>query len=449
VGQGTTLAQEPAQAAAASRAIHLAVIMVTLPGATSFAVSPEEVNQTYFGATDSVAAFMSAASYGTVTVTGATFGPFAVNGDTHYCSVGDWATSANAAAALGGVDLQSFDYFAYLFPRVGSCPWAGMAAVGDSASYINAPAKGKVGLYHAVHELMHDLGAGHANGLRCNSGGTALALSAPASCTAPAYQDPYSVMGIGAVRLPSAWERLAVGFLGDEDVARVASTAYGRYTIGDANSTSEATRLLLIERNGGGLLAIDYRRPTVAFDDYDARDPGVNGAIVRVVNPGDMDTQLVDAAPETSSWRDAPLGAGQTFIDTQDDVQISVVESGPTSVTIDVQPVGVQPPIDTTTPPPTPPTTPPPTPPAAGSPAPPTVVTAQPLGNRSVLVSWETLDQSTVDHFLVRLGRRATRTTDSLDYIFSHVRRGWHSVVIRIVDDAGLISSPLELRFRT
>ena len=212
----------------------------------------------------------------------------------------------------GGRGPVSYTNFAYLFPRVSSCPWAGMADIGGTASYINAPALGDVGLYHAVHEFGHNLGAGHEHGLHCQTNGSAVALSTASACSIEDYGDPFSVMGSGIVHAPSAWELNRMGYVSADEVTVVAATDFGSYRLPVANADAAASRLFMVRRPSGGYLTLEYRQSVAGYDAYSATEPAVTGVMIRVVaGDSETDTALVDMTPQTSSFRDAPLAVGQ------------------------------------------------------------------------------------------------------------------------------------------
>ncbi len=332
--------------------IHLAVIMVILPTSPAFVVSVADVRATYFSSVRSVATLYRAASRGTLDITGDVFGPYQIAIDDSTCAVSAWAEAAEAAAVGDNVDLSSYTNFAFLFPRTNVCPWAGLAVIGGTTSYINAPAKGDVGLYHAAHELGHDLGAGHAHSIACAADGSAVSLADPNTCTSDEYGDPFSLMGSGIVRLPSAWERVQMGLLASDEIAVLDSGTVGSFDIANLDSTGTGTRIVMLGRADGGYLTIEYRRSGGAFDTF-AGSTTSDGVFVHYV-AGDVDpaSSLLDATPDTSSMSDAFIAAGARLDDNADSLSINVTSTDAGSAQATIGPLVAHEIVGTPPPPP-------------------------------------------------------------------------------------------------
>ncbi len=318
-------------------AARLAVLVFTLPSAPTLGTTVAAVHDTYFGTGRSVAQFYREASDDTFTLTGDVYGPFALTGvEDSDCLADDWAAAARAAATSGGADLTTYTYFAYIFPRMPVCPWAGMADIGGTESFINALAAGDVGLYNAAHEFGHDLGAGHAHGWRCQSDGTPVSTGDDTTCVTQEYGDPFSLMGSGVVRLPTAWELHQMGFLADPDETFIAPGS-GRYRLPVAEDGPAADRLFLVPRAGGGYLEFEYHLSLGDFDTYGTSDPVVNGVTVRYA-PDDPSgqTSLIDSTPATSSFADAPVLDGASLSDPIGGISVTVVAADATGATIDI-----------------------------------------------------------------------------------------------------------------
>jgi hypothetical protein len=320
--------------------IRLAVIMFTLPAAASFAVTPDAVRATYFGSGRSVATFYAAASRGALQVTGDVLGPYAVAGDAASCDVGEWAAAARDSAVRAGTDLSRYSHFAYLFPRVSACPWAGLAGIGDNSSYINAPASGDVGLYHAAHELGHDLAADHAHSTRCIADGAAVALADASDCTTTQYGDPFSVMGSGIVRLPSAWERAQMGVLDPAEVVVSDSAVGASFDVAALDGTNPAVHLLLLRRPGGGYLTVEYRTAGGVFDPF-AGTSDAGGVFVHVVSDDiERTSSLLDARPATATLSDAYVTPGSQMDDIADGFAVRVTGMDAAAAHIELVAVG-------------------------------------------------------------------------------------------------------------
>ena len=305
-------------------------------GGGTFAVTKDDVRATYFGASRSVADLYKQASGGALTVAGDVFGVFDIDAPAEDCDLARWTTEARADAAAAGVDLSGYTNFAFLFPRVDSCSWAGLSDPDGNESYINAPAKGDVGLYHAAHELGHNLGAGHANALRCSIGGAPVAI-ADNACVYEDYADPYTLMGSGVVRRPSAWDRAKMGLIDDAATTTLDASARGSFEI--AAPGNAGTQLLIVRRPSAGFLILEYSRSGGSYDPFATWETATGGVIARYVRYlGEVDSGLVDATPATASLRDAALFAGRTFTDSG--VEIAVTRTGSDSATIELREPG-------------------------------------------------------------------------------------------------------------
>ena len=361
-------------------AVRVAVIMFTLPSATTFAVTPDDVRTTYFGTDRSVATLYALASRGTLQITGDVFGPYAIGGDASTCDLGTWTDAARSAATGAGVDLSSYTNFAFLFPRVDACPWAGLAAIGDSSSYINAPAPGDVGLYHAAHELGHDLGADHAHSLTCAVNGSAVSFAQPDTCTSSEYGDPFSLMGSGIVRLPSAWERMRMGLLNANELTVADAGASASYALADLDSSQPGTRLVLLRRAAGGYLTLEYRLAGGPFDTFAGTSATAGVFVHFVADDQSSDSSLLDATPSTSTMHDAYITPGSRLDDDIDGLSISVTGADSSAAQVTVGPLVVD----------QEPVTAPPSPPAA-----PTQVSGSTTGGGSAHLTWQPASDAT------------------------------------------------------
>ena len=320
-----------------STSAQLAVILFTLPGAGTLGITPADARDTYFGATNSAAQFYQEASNGAFALTGDVMGPYDLSTvDVSDCLVDDWADAAQAAASAAGVDLSGYSNFAFVFPWMSVCPWAGMADVGGANSYINGPAQGILGLYHAAHELGHNFGSGHAHAYLCSSDGTAESIGPASDCTTDEYGDPFSVMGNGVTRLPNGWERIQMGFLNAADQQIISTPGTRRVRIGTLE-TGAGVRLLRVLRADGSFLDVEYLHPYGSFDTYAASDPAVRGVLLELVAAdASAETDLLDATPSTPTFDDASLAPGRSLTDVDGGISVTVVSIDATGATLDV-----------------------------------------------------------------------------------------------------------------
>lgn len=184
---GVVAAPSPAAAATSYR---LAIVLVHV-GAES---TPEDVaalNAVAFGPTNSVVSRYAAVG---IAITGEILGPVTLPASlASSCYSGRYASAAARAAREQGISLSGYRFVAYrLFRPPDACPF-------NDSGYILDPVSVHTGTSSdgLTHELGHNLGFGHANGLLCT--GSRDYRSRPGTksgCISYEYRDGYSVMGL-------------------------------------------------------------------------------------------------------------------------------------------------------------------------------------------------------------------------------------------------------------
>jgi chitodextrinase len=340
------------------------------------------VRSVVFDSTSSVAAYYRDASYGAVALTGDVFGWYTIDATNAGCDWSTWASQARAKAQSAGVALGGYQYLVYAFPYTSSCGWAGLGYLPGSGSWIN----GSMTLRVVGHELGHNLGVHHASTLACSSGGVPSVVTG--TCSANEYGDPFTIMGQAATRLHNNWHRAQLGWaVGTQTV-----TTAGVYSLRSAELTGSLPGLLRVPRGDGTFLNLELRQPFGSFDGFATSDPAVTGVSVRIApDVGTIvQSKLVDANPETSTFADAPFGAGTTLSDPVSKATITVVSVSPAGASVSIQfaPDGLAP----TTPP---------------------SLTAGPLSASSVALSWgaSTDDVGVAGYRITRNGAQIGTTT--------------------------------------
>jgi hypothetical protein len=359
----------------------VAVIMFNFASAPTIPFTEDAVRTAVFTGAGSVNAFEQEQSFGAISLAGKVradgdiFGWYTISSSNAVCDPDTWMFAANSAATGAGVDLAGYQHRIYLFPGVAACGWAGAADMPGSDSFIN----GTLSVRVIAHELGHNIGAQHASTINCMDSGARVAFSG--SCTQSEYGDPFDVMG-AALRHSAAFRKVEYGFVPAAAAATV--TQSGTYQLASASAAGGGIQSLRVKRGAAAdYWYIELRSPAGAFDNFGAADPAVTGIGIRLA--GDygigVRTRLIDATPQTGSYADAPLQAGQRFTDPLSGISIAAE-----SVALGVATVRVTLP-GASAPPPSPPPggepsilTPDPPPPAR------IVVTAKRVDRRRILV---------------------------------------------------------------
>ncbi len=310
-GTGTV---SPSISAGTTRAASVAAVLVNLTDLNSQPYTTSQVASAVYGATGSVKAFFEEESKGRMTVTGSVFGWYTINATSTNCNWSTWVSLANTAANAAGANLSSFTNVMYIFPYTSQCGFAGLGYVPGTVSVLN----GTISVQVMTHELGHNFGLGHANGINCAVNGTRVALSTAANCSEQAYVDPFSTMGNNALRHNQGSQLGELGWLSSSE--KVIGAPGHTYAISPYFS-SGAVKLVRIPRGDGTYFDLDFRTTYGNVDNFAAGSPAVSGVTIRIgkgtASPTNspQPTDLIDTTPSTSSWADAPLLVGRTFTD--------------------------------------------------------------------------------------------------------------------------------------
>jgi hypothetical protein len=230
-----------------------------------------------------------------------------------------------------------------------SFSWDFGSALGSTAL------NGKVGGV-ALHEYGHNIGVWHANSLECGT----VAIGS-GTCNSDEYGDPSDVMGSsgGYGHLNGVHKDILTWMSARKQIASAAST----YTIYPYEDGTVNTKALMVPRtrdasnNVTGYYYLEYRKPTANWNSFASSRPDyANGVLVHtsgmmplctsVCSPdfsgseGGGDSNIVDTQPNsqsgTNDFKDAPLLAGESYVDVGAGLTLQVTSTTPGSATVAV-----------------------------------------------------------------------------------------------------------------
>lgn len=277
--------------------------------------------------------FGALALAGKVRPDGDVYGWYTIPNGTAICDPDAWMAAANASASAASVDVTGYQHRIYVFPRVTACAWSGAADMPGSDSFLN----GTISVRVLAHELGHNLGAEHASAVRCvDPAGVPVSFST--SCTHSEYGDPYDVMGTSE-RHPAAFRKAEAGFIPSSGLATVLQS--GTYRLESSSALAAGVASLRVQRGANPeYWYMDLRSPVGVFEGVAATNPTVTGVTVRLAGDYRLATRtrLIDAAPATPTFADAPLQVGRVLTDPTSGIAIVVasVALGAAIVTVTV-----------------------------------------------------------------------------------------------------------------
>jgi hypothetical protein len=292
-----------------------------------------QADQVVFSGSSSVNAFYREESWGKLSLRGAVFGPYVIPDGDAGCSFARFGDDALAQARAHGQNVDGYQHYLFVFPYTAQCQWAGVAELPGTRTWVN----GELDLRVVGHELGHNFGLHHAASLSC-ADGAGKAAQLTDSCSQDEYGDPFDNMGMGAdgTRQLNAWHKQQAGWLSNAAMQTV--TASGTYNVAPLESASGPIGLRIPRPGRADSLWVDFRQPFGSFDTYAPTDPAVNGVLLHV----DPDTtqieqsRLLDATPETTTFADASLTAGRTFVDGGTGIRVTTLSVSPLGAVVRV-----------------------------------------------------------------------------------------------------------------
>jgi hypothetical protein len=365
---------------AATTATHkVAVVVARYHDQSGYPVTLDQAGQTFkdtSAAAVSVKNYFTAASRGRFSISVDVYGQWDLGINQCPWSLDSSISAAFSVASTNGVDLNTYDHVVLWTKNPCNQGFAGVASIGGkkvqmvhdwSDPRYHEPATSTM---IVSHELEHNLGLAHANGLACTDGaGHAVSLGSQANCTPSVYDDWFSTMGIAGPdnhALLDAERLRTLGWLDSNESQTV--TGAGTYHLVPVYSSSTGIRLLRIPRAtpvtsgsdpGSWTLELRSNLSGTGFDQLSSSpySNAATGVSIRYSVTADVgslyaESFLVDSVPGPysgySAFVDAPFQAGTTFADTVGGLTVhidSVSGSGATLTVADTMaptgPVGL------------------------------------------------------------------------------------------------------------
>ena len=309
------------------------VILVNFQDKQTQPFTVEQARDVTFNQTSN---YMRENSYAQTWLTGDVYGWFTIPVSSTSCDRAAIANYAQQAATNAGVALSSYDHQVYAFPA-NACNWGGSGSLGAN------PGQVWINNYYTVnsvaHELGHNFGLYHARSLDCGS------QTLGDICTTNEYGDVYDVMGGGAAAHINLFQKERLGWVNYGSSPPIQSvTSSGTYWVEAYETSAGGTKGLKILKStdpGTGTRTWYYveRRTPYGFDSYIANIVNmVNGVVIHTGSESTgQDGYILDMTPETASWYDPALIAGQSFTDEGIGMRITTLSADSTGAWVQVE----------------------------------------------------------------------------------------------------------------
>jgi M6 family metalloprotease-like protein len=334
---------------------NTAVLLVTFPGVTPPAtVTPTGVSDIFFGASGhSLDGFWREVSYGKTSATGNVFGWYTLD-QAYTCTSTSVLVDAAIAAASADVNFLNYTRVFVILPYDLGCGWSGLATIGCST--VNSPAGPFTasttyltpndfgdrdrGVELVTHEAGHNLGLHHAS---WRDFGTEALGPVGVSGSIAEYGDVFSTMGfwnLGQYSAPHKAEIL--NWLAPGTNYQVVQTS-GTWSLQPLETSPAGLQALKVQRGTGNnaWLWIEYRQPAGNYDSALTYTQPFGGALIHYEDSlTGIHTHLLDFTPETDTWADPALLAGQTWTDPYTNLSITVQSATANALTVNVNYAG-------------------------------------------------------------------------------------------------------------
>ena len=320
----------------------VAVILVNFTDNAAQPFTPSQVNDAFFGSTNSSSSFFKENSFGQTWLSGNVLGWYnlPIPSTSPSYTVGTYAQQAAKAA---GIDLTTYSHYVYVFPKLSTFPGAGAATVGGNPSEVWL--NGTIALQTINHELGHNLGLDHAKYLYCGT------VTLGSNCTINGYGDPSDNMGAYSTGHFDAFHKEQLGWLNSGVMPPITTVSTnGTYTLDPYETTGSRPKALKILKSIDSTTGartwyyLEYRQP-VGFDTAlstlmfnDDNNNLTRGVQVRLGTEGDIGSSyLLDMTPASYGGEyDSTLVAGQSYTDSAAGVVIKTLSADASGATVSV-----------------------------------------------------------------------------------------------------------------
>ncbi|XXF75432.1 NEW3 domain-containing protein [Myxococcaceae bacterium GXIMD 01537] len=324
------------------------VILAAFPGQPVPSITPFHVESIFFEEWNrSLTDYWSEVSGGRTWATGDVAGWYTLD-QAYGCDDTGAMREAAINAADADVDFTQYEriFIVHPMPSQG-CSYAGVASLScntvttDDGPVVASTAwlvAGNLSLYTqgvmlVTHEAGHNLSLDHSSS---RDFGVEALGAVGAQGAVDEYGDVFSTMGRWNLGHYAVEHKARLGWL-DPGAVTVVDGTDATVTLTPAES-SGGVKALKVRRGTGNdaWLWLEYRRPVGNYD-TSLGSQAYGGAVVHASDASTgAHTYLLDFTPATSSWSDAPLKAGTTWVDPYSNLSLTVGTATSSGLTVSV-----------------------------------------------------------------------------------------------------------------
>ncbi len=326
------------------------VLLVDFPGAPApSALTSQSLYDVFFGSSGrSLDGFWREASYGQTSAAGNVWGWRTLPRNYTCSELAQLRDDAIAAASADGIDFKNYTRLFLIYPDIG-CGWSGFAVMGcttlaspngtftASTTHLNAKymASHDQSVQLVTHEAGHNFGLEHA---ATRDFGTEALGPVGVVGTITDYGDKFSTLGswnLGHYAAPQKAKLLNWMENGSNYVTVQTS---GVYTLQPFEDSPAGIQALKVQRGTGNdaWLWIEYRQAHGLYDSTLSSQIFSGATIHYEDSYTGAFSQLLDFTPQTDSWLDPALDAGQSWTDPYSNLSIKIQSATTSGLTVEI-----------------------------------------------------------------------------------------------------------------